>query len=306
MFHIRPIAGTALLTACALAVMPSAHAAVQAEASLSGIGYQLQALDPSASPLATFSADSANSGSASAETYVDFGATLQSSANDDLAVDGLLGTLSVQASQASSQAQVAISAGTVSGTVDLMASGNAAGGPTVAHLSNFYAVGAAPMGASFTLSAYTSITFFASVNLLAHTTIGLDTSTGQDEWGLASASFYTDGTGDTGTGYQISEFYKDLYAGYTLDGSTGEPVGESQSFSDQLSVTFYNRSSSAITGSFYAVVTANGQSAVSAVPEPATWALSIAGVALLVPAAARRRRRSIHAGAGPVASFAVA
>lgn len=273
-----------------MALVPGAQAAVQAEASLSGIGYQLNALTDSASPEATFSALSTNTGWVSAETYVDHGATLQSSASDLFAVDGLLGTASVQAVQPSSQAAVAISSGAVVNTVNVVASGSAAGGPTSAHLSNFYAVGGAPVGATFTLSAQTSITFFASVNLVANTSVGLDTGTGQQEWGVSSVSFYTDGTGDTGTGYQISEFYKDLYAGYAVDGGTGLIVGESQSFADALSVTFYNRSDAAITGSFYAMVTANGESAVTAVPEPATWVLYLLGMALVVPSWACRRQ----------------
>jgi len=284
--------GIALILGGASALLgPSVHAAVQVSASLSGIGYELHALDVGATPQATFNALSTNTGTVSAETYVDSGATLLSSASGSQAVDGLLGTMSIQAVQPSSLASVVIGSGTMTDTVDVSASGQAAGVPGTTQLSNFYAVGGAPVGAEFTLSAQTSITFFATVSLQASTSVGLDAVTGQGEWGLASVSFYVDGTGATGTDYQSSEFYKDLFASYTLDAGSGNPLGENQSFNDVLAVTFYNNSNAAITGAFYAQVTASGESAATPVPEPESWALLLAGLAVVAPAAARRCER---------------
>lgn len=292
MFRARHSTTAFLLGGLAAAITaPSAHAVAQAETSLSGIGYQLNALDSLTVPQVTFSAVGTTTGDVSAETYVDHGLTLQSSAVDSLVLDGLSATLSLQAAQPFSQSSVVIGSGAVSGTVDLTAAGSASGGTTDAYLSNFYAVGGAPVGASFTLSPKTSITFFASVSMLASTSIGLQSSTGNQEWSLASVSFYVDGTGETGSGYQINEFYKDLYAGYTVDAGTGNAQGEILSFSDVVSVTFSNVSNAAIKGSFYAVATANGESAVSSVPEPATAALALVGLIGLIPMVARTNKR---------------
>lgn len=149
-----------------------------------------------------------------------------------------------------------------------------------------YDVTALSAWAGFTLSANTAVQFSASGWAQGTTSTGGDPSTGWDEAGGGLVALSVSGP-DAGGNIVWDDDEHIATASYTLDGA-GNVHGDAQSWSGLLSVSFSNATGASAAGFFGAEARAFGHSAVSAVPEPATGMMLLAGLGL-VGAIARRR-----------------
>jgi hypothetical protein len=201
------------------------------------------------------------------------------------------------------QSSAAIS-GSLANGLRLSAQGSA-GGTLTPGFGSDYAASAATASSeysynslSFLLSPNTLAVFGGTYDLFAQTTVGLVSVqqppyTQYSESANASVTVTVNGVGPSGSGTQNNSQNQSLNAGYTTsyNPQTGQWVYTGQTFSlldAQLAASFTNASDAAITGFLTLSLGVSGYSSVlTAVPEPSTYLLMLAGVAVLI---ARRRR----------------
>ncbi len=150
-----------------------------------------------------------------------------------------------------------------------------------------YGVTATSPWALFTLSANTAVQFSVAGWARGETSTGGDPSTGWDEAGGSLVYLTAGGIGANGEMVWDDEEHF-ATASYVLD-DAGNVHGTTAAWDGILNVTYSNLTGADAEGRFAAETRAFGHSAVSAVPEPATGAMLLAGLGL-VGCVARRRR----------------
>lgn len=237
----------------ALAAAPAfaVTASSSASASLGAFSYSLLDLDTSDGINTSISFSSAVSAPFATATYLELPANSYQTTTDTS------GATTVTVSTASSLATATIS-------TTLSAAGSTS--PVSGNYGSFYAAASVPgsSGISFTVTANTQVTFSALATVYAYT----EGTTATSSYASAAARF------------DIAD-----YGGGSLSTSTSSPATLQQ----LLSFTLINSTATTFSGLLSASVVAVGS--VSAVPEPETWALMLAGFGLL-SAVARRRDSS--------------
>jgi hypothetical protein len=176
-----------------------------------------------------------------------------------------------------------VAADTTAGFTSLSASGMALSGIDAFGSYSSHASGAEPYFNQFTLSANTRVTFSTNAALQAQTSMGYNLEADQGEFAYAHALFGVDAfTNDGQEHIDTQEHAIAIQFNVRDDGST---EGVRDSWSGQLSVSFSNDTASEASGYMLNDVDIHGYSAVwdgvSPVPEPATYAMLLGGLALL-------------------------
>lgn len=200
---------------------------------------------------------------------------------------------------ATANANIAGSLGSDSPSGQISASGTATasnsgwqGKSFSASAQNYYYIG----GSNFMLSANTAVVFQAKASTQASATVGYDAATGQSESASANASMIVSGVGASGNGNQssndsTSSAIGNYYWGYPY-------TATNQSTSVVLAGAFVNTSAGNLSGVFQLGANVYGQtnvvalpSSIAAVPEPESYAMFLAGFALIGAVARRRQAR---------------
>lgn len=150
-----------------------------------------------------------------------------------------------------------------------------------------YGATAAPytsMNVQVAANTQVTVTFDASIDVA--TTIGLDAG-GNAERAMGRILMAFDGL-DADGAWVIDEQFQELVAGYRID-DTGNVLGDSLHWDGQLSVSFVNWTGSDTVASLYSEGVIGGSSAVSAVPEPATYGMLLGGLGMMGVVARRRK-----------------
>jgi len=269
--------------AAALAAATPALAASSATATLSNLQMTLIDLNP-ADGIAPSIAWSGNNGSFVYVSGIAVDAELSDYQSFGFGDPSSFVPLSGSAQTALSQVSAAIqAAGSYSGT-NLTATGSALGARTAGQFSSFDGTAYAPTG-YFTLSPYTLVTFEGNATLTATTTVGMDAF--GVESALARAYLSANGLGAFGTGSQSTYDQLEGSAAQSCDADF-KCVGTTKTAAGHLAVTFVNLTNGNLSGTLSTVALVSGQSAVNAVPEPATYATLVAGLCLLGLVARRR------------------
>lgn len=281
----------------------SAWAAASSSASISNLTIQLIDLDPldGVTPWITFAGNSYAFTSAQDTGPAAFpdGTSVGGAAFDAVArSDSAAATHATAAATGSSPALPITGSLTLAGS--LLGSGSTGG--TVGAPGNWAAYDALSMwngffSNAFTLSAKTRVVFSATAQGTAAVTTAYDPSAfGSNynyEYAGAAAAFYLYGPSSSGNGNQNVSDTPSVAVNNT---SAFDPITNAYvvpapaSFNQTIGGAFVNNTAGDMSGSFYAYVQAYGQSWVSAVPEPATPTLLLAGLGA-VGAVARRRPR---------------
>lgn len=141
----------------------------------------------------------------------------------------------------------------------------------------------------FVLSANTKVVFSFDAALSVNTNIGHVPGAANSESAMAEVLLYTAGLAPDGVsliedlqGRKVDIAYQD-----------GDPPGgAADSWSGVMSASFSNVSDASAEGVFGAHAETTGFSVISAVPEPSTWGMLLAGLGMLGGVA--RRRRAAH------------
>ncbi|NGZ86072.1 PEP-CTERM sorting domain-containing protein [Duganella aceris] len=190
----------------------------------------------------------------------------------------------------SSASSSVTAANTVAGFTALSASGAAASGLDGYGAYRSYATGADPFFNTFTLSANTKVTFSTIASAQVATSMGYNLDADQDEYAYAHMLLAV--SGSVAGQEQFDGQERELFATFNVrdDGTT---EGVRDSWSGLLSASFSNTSGVNAFGEMQAFVSTEGYSAVwdgvTPVPEPETYAMLLAGLAL-VGGVARRRK----------------
>lgn len=294
------VAGAAL--ALTVAAPLSAWAGATSTASLNGFTITLYDLNPGdgIAPSISFSISNGQ-----------YGSYARTTANDGTAGSQTGNTWSLQPfgpTSASSVVGLASASASLSGTLaggsTLTAQGSAPGTTLLGYGTDYSAAASTGSdyyygGLAFALSPDTLAVFGGSYSLFAQTTVGQVVSPPfnyYSETATAGASISVNGTGPAGSGTQQSGQSQSLYASYqsTYDPVTGQFVYTGQTLSAlnvPLAATFTNASASPISGTLVVSVSVNGNSRIlAAVPEPATYGLMFAGLAVLLVQRRHNRR----------------
>ncbi|WP_295993582.1 PEP-CTERM sorting domain-containing protein [Rugamonas sp.] len=290
---MKRIARSTLAAACAAAVVAvaaagPAHAAASSSATFGNLTITLTDLDPNdgIAPSLIYQADAQPTIMGETRSFGD--EFVQHTFNKVLVGQqgGLNGALNDEL--ASSNASLT-SAVTLAGFSSASASGKALS--TVDGNGRYFAeaTGQDPYMNSFTLSANTMMTITVNGSARAQTTIGYNLDAFQAEEANAHLFLDIEAYTDNGTyvgGYQETT----LQALYEVK-DDGSVVGQTQSWDGQMSASFSNKTGQSASGFFVADVDVSGLSSVAAVPEPETYAMLMAGLALVGWGAKRAKRR---------------
>lgn len=291
---LAAIAGSLLL----LAGPVTAHAAASSSASVGPFTIQLVDLNPLDGILPSIIWSSLSSG---------FGSQVTADASDTAASNfqfastyGLnsFSGIAVTANTALSGAAASVVAGpnTLSPAgATLSASGYAYGTLVANESSTYSAESVAPSHLAyqdyFTLSANTALIVTANATANAATSVGKQTGYGEEYAGagawLSVWNLTTSQTGGVGSQNTYAEL--NAAAGYAV-ASGPTYLGESQSLSGPLSGSFLNLTGTSMNGFLKAGTYALGSSMVAAVPEPETYAMYLAGLALMGATVWRKKR----------------
>jgi PEP-CTERM motif len=294
--HLTLVAAATLGTLAAT----TASAGSFASASISQFSYTLFDLNTGdgITPSITFSLGGSPYASASQSTATDPASGSQSNSAWSLQV---FGPSSVISNIGLGSAQASVSGSPTAGGLTYLASGAALGSTVPSATTQFSAsAGAASSNfgqLSFSLAPYTLLVFSGNANLSAQTTIGLNPVGFQSESASASVGLSVSGpSASGGSGFQNASDNRSLNASFTsvFDPTTGQfgYTGQTQTLVNApLSVAFTNFTPTTLNGQFSLSVSVNGNSPLTPVPEPASAALFLAGLAALA-ACARRQRRS--------------
>lgn len=279
------------LALAALLASPAVFAASSAQATLGNLSFQLIDLNPNdgITPWISFAQGAQSAVLASANQPL-------ASQNGSAAAFGAFGNVGTSANvplagswaSISGDALKTLSAGGFAAglTPELIGYGQSSFSAE-AHGNHFW-------GGSFTLSPFTLLVVAGQGQVNAATTIGLDPQTWASEGAWASIGLSLNGVGSDGNGNQSSSdgVYANASYQYGPDGQ-GNWGYQPQAFDIQESVTvsFLNLTAGNLQGSLQAMVSVNGQSAVTAVPEPGSVALMLSGLGLIGWFGRRQSRR---------------
>lgn len=308
---IRLIAAAAAAT---LAVSGPAAAASSSTASASLTGLQIQLVDlnlgDGVAPSISFVfAPQSNQGSASAGWST---STSSQNASGNFFSDAnpwRPGSTDAQTLFASAAAQLT---GNGNATGSSLSAGGAAASPgdtvydptffnyTLPYAS-FSASVQAPafFGGSFELSPFTVAVFSATVSVQASATEGgaltypWDFTTWLGNSAGASATLNVSGpAAGGGSGGQNSSDGRSVFVNSFYDSWSGQWINGADSQSGFVGVSFANLTDAAMTGSFRADVSVSGNAygSTAPIPEPGTWAMMLAGLAVAGGIARRRQR----------------
>lgn len=139
----------------------------------------------------------------------------------------------------------------------------------------------------FTLSPFTQLVLSAKASVSATTTIGQTSLPADWEYATALASLAISGAGSDGNGSQQAS--DNLLVHVYWDWGADGPVGDSESASKTMELSFLNLTSGALQGFMRADVSVSGN-AISAVPEPGSAAMLLAGLGVCGWMLRRRQR----------------
>ncbi|MET0323466.1 MAG: FxDxF family PEP-CTERM protein, partial [Duganella sp.] len=190
-----------------------------------------------------------------------------------------------------SSAQVSLSgANTLAGFTTMSTSGQAASTLDGHGAYYGYASGSNPSSRAFTLSPNTRLTVSVTASLSTTTTLGYNLEADQEEFALASALLGLTGYNQNGEEVADVRLYEmGSHFNVRDDGTT---IGEHYDWSGMMSVQYSNLSAFATNGYLETGVAISGLSAVAPVPEPETWGMLLAGLALVGAAGRRKSRRA--------------
>jgi hypothetical protein len=260
---------------------PMAIAASSAQATLTGLSIRLVDLNPDdgITPWISFNALVRSQVTASVNEPL-------ASQSSSQSVFGALQPVSTEAATELTQASASLGQGG-----NLLAQGQASGLPLALLGLGQVEYQASARGIvfndGFTLSPFTQMVLIAQASVTATTTIGQTSQPTDWEYATALASLAISGTGSDGNGSQQANdnLLAHAYWGWGPNG----PVGDSESASKTMELTFLNLTSGVLQGYMRADVSVSGN-AISAVPEPGGAVMLLAGLGVCGWMLRRRQR----------------